>query len=83
MDIATHAGTRTEYIAEWFDKLQMLNEISEQDYNYDFVKTVFLTSISSDTELTNTFSDVDVKGDDPEDINHLKIHMLNKASLFD
>lgn len=85
----TYVSTKTsrmEFIATWFEKLRQLNKIADPTnrLGYDITRSlVLLATFRSDVHMTDTFTQFKPKGNSVVDIEAMKLHLLERSSLYD
>ena len=80
-----YTGSRVNCIGEWFEQLRLLNEYATpgNGLGYDFAKSMLLKAIDSDDKLPDAFTELDCTGNLTVNMEEYKLHMINKASLYD
>ena len=85
MSILTHAGSRVEFISDWFNKLTLMNDQATDGnrLGFDFARATLLNAVRDDPDLPRCFTDLKLSADSVENMESLKTHLLEQAALFD
>ena len=83
MSIKTHSGSRVDFIADWFEELRRLNELSNDTLSYEMTKGMLLRALQGDEKLPDVFTELQEVNIKLVDIENMKTILLHKASLYD
>ena len=82
-NIGSFNGSRVEFIANWFEQLRQLNEVSRDVLNYDMTKGLLLKALQGDSKLPDVFTELQESGDKTIDLDTMRTTLLHKGALYD
>ena len=86
MSLKNYAGTRVEFITDFFDKVRLSNKFAEQDeHNMGYITIwgLLATAVNGDKYLPGSFADCQSTGVGAVKVAALKSHIIPEASLYD